>query len=85
MTGDLRLTREEAADLYIALGTATYVRQSQGKPVARLHSLQNRIDNIWAQLEHIEKVRRGSSAGETISSFDAVEGLASYGDFLPYA
>ena len=59
MTGDLRLTREEAADLYIALGTATYVRQAQGKPVGRLNSLQNRIDNIWAELEHIEKVRRG--------------------------
>ena len=84
MTGDLRLTREEAADLYIALGTATYVRQSQGKPVARLHSLQNRIDNIWAQLEHMEKVRSGYT-GEEIPRFDAVEGLASYGDFLPYA
>ena len=85
MTGDLRLTREEAADLYFAIGTATYVRQAQGKPVARLHSLQNRVDNIWAQLEHMEKVRSGSSSGEEIPRTDAVEGLAAGSDFIPYA
>jgi len=70
MTGYLCLTKEEAEELWGAIGTKLFLHESQGKPVGRLKNLQGRVDNIWAELEHIEKVRRGSSTGEAIRETD---------------
>ena len=84
MTGYLCLDLEEAKELYLALGTKAYILQEQGKPSGRVKSLQGRVDNIWSELEHVEKVRRGYT-GEEIRRSTPVEGLAPDSDFIPYA
>jgi hypothetical protein len=83
-TGYLCLDLEEAKELWLALGTRTYILQQQGHSVGRLKSLQGRVDNIWVELEHVEKVRRGYT-GQEVPRDDAVEGLAPRGDFIPDA
>lgn len=83
-TGTLTLTKEEAIALYLAIGTRSYVLQQQGLATGRLRSLQGRVDNIWVELDHMEKVRSGHT-GEEIPSSDAVEGLAADSDYIPYA
>ena len=83
-TGTLTLTKEEAIALYLAIGSRSYILQQQGHATGRLKSLQGRVDNIWVELSHMEKVRRGYT-GEEIPSIDAVEGLAAGSDFIPYA
>jgi hypothetical protein len=84
VTGYLCLSLEEAKELYLALGTKAYILQEQGKPSGRVKSLQGRVDNIWSELEHVEKVRSGYT-GEEIPSSDAVEGLAAGSVFVPDA
>ena len=84
MTGYLCLTKEEAEELWGAIGTKLFLHESQGKPVGRLKNLQGRVDNIWAELDHAEKVRSGYT-GQEIRRADAVEGLAPDSDFIPYA
>ena len=84
VTGTLRLSIEDAQELYLALGTKAYILQSQGKPIGRLKTLQGRVDNVWAELSHAEKVRSGYT-GKEIPRDDAVEGLAARGSFVPDA
>lgn len=83
LMGYLVLSEEDAKELYLALGTRAYVLQQTGKPYGRVKSLQGRVDNIWAEIEHAEKSRGGSR--KEIRSDDAMEGLAPDSVFVPDA
>ena len=64
MTGYLTLSKEDAQELYLALGTRAYVLQQTGQGCGRVKSLQGRVDNIWAEIEHAEKQRNQSTQPE---------------------
>ena len=70
--GTLSLSREDAKQLWLALGTRAFMLHSTGHPTGAVKSLQGRVDNIWTELEHAEKGRNSERHGEDSGSAEVV-------------